>query len=454
MRRFSLVATLLLGAACQPDVVFITVDTLRVDHVGAFNPASPAQTPHMDALAQDGVAYTQAYSPISVTGPAFCTLHTGMLPGTHGVTMNVFRGGSALSPEVDTLAERLRARGYRTAAFVSAFTLRNKLGLVQGFQRYDQPKGNRREGRKTVDRMVEWVDKEAGWLRPRFLWWHTYDPHGPLSPWGEQPAKGTWRSDADERAHLPKYQRLYDVTDPGFYATRYARAVEHTDDQVGRIVAWLKEEGRYDRSVIVLTADHGETFTERSLWFDHGTTAHEEQLHVPLIVKYPSSERAGTQVDALVGLQDLLPTVADLVGFSAGDRVDGKSLLSDEPGHPLLTGESSHCKNEPVLDCTPKGPRGKMVAARDADWTLVETPTHGGLSRVRYDRSADAGERVPLAAAGAPAALTAAVDALGDDRRTRAYPGTDEPDTPGVKPPLSAEDQAEDDALRALGYRD
>lgn len=450
MRRFSPAATLILGAACQPDVVFITVDTLRVDHVGAFNPDSPARTPHMDALARDGVAYTQAYSPISVTGPAFCTLHTGMLPGTHGVTMNVFRGGSALSPEVETLAEHLDARGYRTAAFVSAFTLRSKLGLVQGFQRYDQAKGNRREGRQTVDRMVEWVGQEAGWLRPRFLWWHTYDPHGPLSPWGDEPAKGTWRNDKDERKHLPKYQRLYDVTDPGFYATRYARAVEHTDDQVGRIVAWLKEEDRYDNALVVLTADHGETFTERSLWFDHGTTAHEEQLHVPLVVKYPDSDRAGTRVDALVGLQDLLPTVADLLGFSPGERVDGKSLLAADAGHDLLTGESSHCKDEPVLLCDPKGPRGKMVAARDAEWTLVETPTSTGQTRVRYDRSVDQAERVPLAAADAPAALTAAVDALGQDRRTRTYPGSDDPKGSS----LSEEDRAEDDALRALGYRD
>lgn len=449
MRCLPLAGTLLC-AACQPDVVFITVDTLRVDHVGAFNADSPALTPHMDALAEDGVAYTQAYSPISVTGPAFCTLHTGMLPGTHGVTMNVFRGGSALSPEVETLAEHLDARGYRTAAFVSAFTLRSKLGLVQGFQRYDQAKGNRREGRKTVDRMVEWVGQEAGWLRPRFLWWHTYDPHGPLSPWGEEPTKGTWRNDPEERAHLPKYQRLYDITDPGFYATRYARAVEHTDDQVGRIVTWLKEEGRYDDALIVLTADHGETFTERSLWFDHGTTAHEEQLHVPLIVKYPSGKGAGSRTDALVGLQDLLPTVADLVGFSPGDRVDGKSLLAEDVGHALLTGESSHCKDEPVLQCDPKGPRGKMVAARDADWTLVETSTQGGRSRLRYDRTADAAERTPLDAKGAPTSLTAAVDALGEDRRTRSYPGTDEPE--GAS--LSVEDQAEDDALRALGYRD
>lgn len=449
MHRPLLAAALLLSAACnRPDVVFLTVDTLRVDHVGAFSPDSPALTPHMDALAADGVAYTQAYSPISVTGPAFCTVHTGMLPGTHGVTMNVFRGGSTLKPGVKTLAERLEDKGYRRGAFVSAFTLRHKLGLVQGFERYDQPKGNRREGRKTVDRMLSWVEEEAGWLRPRFLWWHTYDPHGPLTPWGEDPTPGQWRQDDAELAHLPKYQRIGKVTEPGFYATRYARAVEHTDDQIGRIVAWLKEEGRYDNALIVLTADHGETFTERELWFDHGTTAHEEQLHVPLIVKYPRGRGAGTRVDALVGLHDLVPTVGEVVGFAVGKRVDGKSLLSD-PGHAVITGESSHCKDEPVLTCAPKGPRGKMVAARDAAWTLVETPTDDGRVRVRFDREQDQAERVPLQPDGAPPALVAAVDAMGEDRRTREYPGTEEPSGE-----LSAEDAKEDEALRALGYRE
>src|SRR5687768_6378357 len=102
--RSAALALLLLGCS-RPDVIFLTVDTLRVDHVGVFNPESPAKTPRMDALAADGVVYTRAYSPISVTGPAFCTLHSGLLPGSHGVTMNLFRGGAALPEKVETVAE-------------------------------------------------------------------------------------------------------------------------------------------------------------------------------------------------------------------------------------------------------------------------------------------------------------------------------------------------------------
>ena len=132
-----------LGLACQPtpppDVIFITIDTLRVDHVGAYSAESPAETPQMNRLAQLGTLYSQAYSPISVTGPAFVTLHTGQDPDRHGVRMNAFRGGNTLSYEAETLADRLSAEGYQTAAFVSGFTLRPGLGLEQGFDTYSAP---------------------------------------------------------------------------------------------------------------------------------------------------------------------------------------------------------------------------------------------------------------------------------------------------------------------------
>ena len=446
-RLLPMVALTLLGCS-RPDVIFITVDTLRVDHVGAFADDSPALTPHMDDLARDGVVYSQAYSPISVTGPAFCTLHTGQLPGTHGVTMNLFRGGNALEPSTETLAERLQGAGYRTGAFVSGFTLRARLGLLQGFDRYDQPKNKRREGRMTTDRMLQWLDEETGPFSSLFLWWHTYDPHGPLSPWADAPAPGTWTHDADDFAHIPKYQQLNGVSDPGFYAQRYALAVEHTDEQVGRIVSWLKAEGRYDDALIVLTADHGESFTERELWFDHGTTPHEEQLHVPLIVKYPEGEGARTRVDALVGLHDIVPTVYAVLGEDLPDDLDGRPLHDPATaGHPVLTGESSHCKKESVLRCDPEGPLGKMLAARSDDWTFVRRPTASGDEDALYDRKTDLAERVPLDPSPTPAALRSAVDALTQDRRTRDYSGYDV--STG-----SAAEQEEQAALEALGYQE
>ena len=139
------------------DVVLITVDTLRYDHVSGLNPDSPAHTPNLDLLIEQGVTYTQAYSPISVTGPAFCTVMTGQRPGTHGVVMNVFRGGNVLSSKTPTLAKALKKEGYGNGAFVSGFTLRRNLGLARGFDQYSTPYRSRREGGETAESLARVV---------------------------------------------------------------------------------------------------------------------------------------------------------------------------------------------------------------------------------------------------------------------------------------------------------
>lgn len=401
---------LLLGCDRPPDVVLITIDTLRVDHVSAFNPQSPVQTPHMDRLAKEGVAYTQAYSPISVTGPAFCTLHTGLRPGRHGVVMNVFRGGAALEPRHTTLAERLSAAGYATGAFVSGFTLRPGLGLDQGFDKYASPGSRRRLGAETADRMWAWLVRQPG---PVLAWYHSYDPHGPLGAWASPAIGPGLRRGGPELGRIPAYQQIEDITDEAFFRARYATAVAYADAQVGRLIWMLEATGRYEDAMIVFTADHGESFTERELWFDHGTTAHEEQLHVPLIIKYPDGWGAGRREAALVGLQDIVPTVLDALGQGAVAGLDGQGLRVDPLiGHATLEGESSHCKGEAALGCAPRGPGGKMLAVRTPALTYLEAPRAEGRLLETYDRSADLAEVQPLVDPEVPAALVERVRAM------------------------------------------
>lgn len=400
MRAFvpSLVA-LLVGTGCgqRPvDVVFITVDTLRYDHVSALDPDSPAKTPNIDLLASEGVVYTQAYSPISVTGPAFCSLLTGLSPGTHGVVMNVFRGGNKLQQEVDTLPELLRRQGYHTGAFVSGFTLRRSLGIGQGFDRYSTPTDARRPGGETAEMMWAWLATQPG---PIFAWWHSYDPHGPLDVYDHPPITRHVKRGGDDYHRIPEYQRIGRISDRDFFAGRYATAVEYADEQVGRVYDVLHAAGRWDDALIVITADHGESFDERELWFDHGTTAYEEQLHVPLIIRYPRGEGGGRVVDALVMLEDVMPTVLDALGMAVPGGLDGVSLFGDDiPKDRQITGESSHCKGEEVLSCAPKGPGGKMYAVRTDDRTTVRRASTTGVSYERYDREADRGELSPLQA--------------------------------------------------------
>ncbi len=440
-------AALLVGCRWKPDVIFLTIDTLRVDHVGAFAADSPARTPNIDRLAKDGITYTQAWSPISVTGPAFCTLHTGQLPGTHGVVMNLFRGGPSLDPEAKTVARLLRRREkFHTGAFVSGFTLRKELGLNNGVGTYKGvPLGTRRiPGEKTADHLLSWLDSK-GRTDQVFAWYHSYDPHGPLGVWSDPPEPGQWRDDPAERERLPEYQRVDHVTDPAWFAGEYAKAVEYADAQIGRILDRLEETGRYDGALIVFTADHGESFDERDQWFTHGNHASAEQLHVPLIVKLPKNARAGERFDGLVGLQDVAPTVHAVFGFD--DVVtDGRSLL-DHPGYDVIIGESSHCKDEPPLRCAPAGVHGKELAARSPTAAVVEEPVAEGVDIRVYDRAADPTERTPTGAAPDPALLAAIAPVRAARAALDLVVPTVEDD--GTRSPA---EQKELESLKALGY--
>ncbi|MEC7947944.1 MAG: sulfatase [Myxococcota bacterium] len=436
------------GCRTQPDVVLITIDTLRVDHVGAFAPDSPAKTPNIDRLAAEGIAYTQAWSPISVTGPAFVTVHTGQRPGTHGVVMNLFRGGPSLDPRTPRLAKRLANQGHRTGAFVSGFTLRQELGLKPGFRVYQGvPLGTRRvPGAENTTRALRWARRSER-MDNFFLWYHSYDPHGPLGVWSEPPAPGEWRNEADERARFPDYQLVEHASDPEWYRQQYALAVEETDRQVGRILAFLDETDRYDDALIIFTADHGESFDEREQWFSHGNYASAEQLHVPLIVKLPDNDRAGERNDLLVGLEDIAPTVLDVMNLEPFGKQDGRSLL-DHPGYAVMLGESSHCKDEPVLDCFPHGVRGKEYAARSVSDALIERPVAAGaIARQVYDRVTDPRETKPLDAP--PGA--ALQQAIGPIREARLALDLIVPSTTDTAPTTEAE-RAEREALKALGY--
>jgi len=376
------------------DVIFITVDTLRVDHVSVFNPTSSVKTPAIDELALDGIRYSQAWSPISATGPAFCTLLTGLDPGEHGVIMNKFRGGRALNQNIPTLAHALQRTNYKTAAFVSSFTLRKPLGLDKGFHVYEAPrKGGRYTGDFTTTRAMKWLKVQKGRV---FLWIHLFDPHGPLIRWNQVPAHDPrWLRNEDKIKHLPLYQRINDITDPEFYASRYAYAVAYTNNQIDRFLKFLRTINRYNSSLIIFTADHGESFTERNLWFSHGTTPFAEQLHIPLIIKLPANQKAGTIENRLAGLADVVPTVFDCLDLPDPFKTTGVSLFSEKTRN-VLVGESGQCREFEVLCCHPVGPSGKLFAARSKDWTLVFEPTTTGPQWSSYHRSEDPLELKPM----------------------------------------------------------
>jgi arylsulfatase A-like enzyme len=431
-------------------VVLITIDTLRYDHLSANTPDSPAKTPNMDRIATDGIRFTQAWSPISVTGPAFASMLTGKHPTGHGVLMNTFKGGKALDAEHETLAEMLKTKGYTTGAFVSGFTLRADVGLNQGFDVYDAPEEKyRRWSKKTVEAATAWLAETEG---PVFLWLHSYDPHGPLKRWKlDDEETRAWKR--APKSTISPHQRIEDIVESGYYKRKYTKAVEFSDEQVGTLLSDLSDSGRYEGALIVLTADHGEGFDERDVWFEHGSNAYAEQLQIPMFVKMPGNTDAGSRKDEMVSLMDIVPTVRAAAGLPKAPGLDGLHMMTGS-GHSQLDGESSHCKPMAFVDCTPQGGAGKVLASRTASQTLIRKSTSQGERYERYNRNRDPTERSPddtkLTEPGSPLPplgppeLLNPLDTLRQHRTTVKY---------APLPDKTADVDAEEiEKLKALGY--
>src|SRR5436309_3318282 len=318
MNRVATLLALLAGAlaACTGrvkreaglDVVLVTIDTLRADALGASgNPA--AATPWMDRLAREGVRFERAYAHNVVTLPSHANILSGRYPLEHGVRDNA---GFRFPRGVDTLATLLKARGYRTGAFVSAFPLASQFGLAAGFDVYDDRflsgddgLGRRQEerpGARTVAAAREWLAGAGG--APSFLWVHLYEPHFPYRPPGALASR--------------------------FAADPYAGEVAAADEALEPLPGPLLARGTEGRTLVILTGDHGESRGEHGEK-THGIFAYDATLHVPLLLYCPRLLRPG-RVAEPVRHVDLLPTVVDALGLGVPDGLPGRSLLAAAVG--------------------------------------------------------------------------------------------------------------------------
>lgn len=288
-----------------PDVFLITIDTLRADHVHCYGYAGVA-TPALDALAKDGVRFTQAFTPSPITNTSHASILTGLLPGSHGVTdFDV-----PLSASHPTVAELLKAQNYHTAAFIGAVILDSKSlapGFDRGFDYYDNFPAHsstksrwgrlERRGMDVVEHAENWLSKHpAG---PHFMWVHLYDPHDPYEP----PAP---------------YSQIYKDH-------LYDGEIAYADSALAHFIAYLKRSGKYANSVAVVVGDHGEGLGEHHE-DTHGIFLYDSTTHVPLIVKLPGARGAGTVVTAQVRTLDIMPTLLELATAAAAQKTDGESL--------------------------------------------------------------------------------------------------------------------------------
>ncbi len=430
----------------RPNVVLITIDTFRADHLGASGYAR-ATTPVLDALAATGVRFTQAIAQAPETAPSHASMLTGLYPPEHGVRSN---GIHALPEDVTTFAERARAAGYRTAAFVGSFVLDRKFGLAQGFDVYDDAMETRdvaRAGRAreadappgvwygniiegAFERPASEVNAAAlRWLNPNhrapfFLWVHFYDPHAPYAPPREAdifPKRDATSSharwDAFEREQLagagagratPRDPDSASASalDPGAerrmatlledLVALYDGEIRACDTEVGVLLARLDALGLRDNTLVIVTSDHGESLTENGYYFRHGWYLYDNVLRVPLIIRFPGRVLAGQVVTEPVELVNLYRTMCNAV----------PELHQPNPHTDLVSRAADAASNAPID--RPTGPdytysetflRKQLVgghpqyALREPGWKLVTAFRDGLPARSHlYCLARDPGE--------------------------------------------------------------
>ncbi len=292
-------------------VILISMDTTRWDALGCYD-GPLARTPVIDAFAKEGVLFEQTISPLPYTLPAHSSMLTGKIPPDHKVLDNTYY---KLEDDEVTLAERLKAQGFVTAAFVSSFILDSQFGLDQGFDYYDDTLGdkktagdkgiNERRGDQTTARAIEWLGKHKD--EKNFLFVHYYDPHMAYDP--PDPYKPRFR-------YLPAGQQRELLA--------YAGEVEFVDHCIGQLIEELKELGMYENTLICITADHGDSFHEHKE-ISHGYFAYNATTRVPLIFRGPNV-KGPLRVKNHVSINDIVPTICSVLGVPISETIQGRDL--------------------------------------------------------------------------------------------------------------------------------
>lgn len=315
-----------------PNLLLISVDTLRRDHVGCYGYATDT-TPHLDALAATGAVFDNALSTSSWTLPAHATMLTGRYPSGHGLVDD----DTQLAATVGTVAEALRGGGYHTFATVAHVYVSSEYGLDRGFAAFDDDllEGGARNprGASVTERFTKLL-REAPADQPFFGFVHYFDPH-----WDYEPPAPFDRRFTDSKydgaidgslAALLEAQKAgpLSTADLGQLVALYDGEIAYVDAQIGRILDELDDLGQREHTVVVVTADHGEEFGEHAN-YGHGKTLYGEQIHIPMIVAGSDRLVAGSHRAEMVSLVDLAPTLRDLAALSPDPAADGLSLLGD-----------------------------------------------------------------------------------------------------------------------------
>jgi arylsulfatase A-like enzyme len=428
--------------ACKsppPDVLLVTLDTTRVDHLSPYGYERDT-SPNLSRLAADGVAYTRAYSVASWTLPSHASLFTGKYPSSHGASHDpegalvlgagvegvsdeerekyqIFRA-RGMGRDERTLAELLGGAGYRSAGVVGGPWLKRVFGLSRGFEHWDEDDITGAGGRRAndvSDRAIAWLDALPADV-PFLLFLNFFDAHMPY-----QPPRWLLRGYLDDPVAARGSDR-----DAELRRASYDAEILYADMNFGRVIDRLKSRGRYDETLILVTADHGELLGEHSL-YGHPARLYEELTRIPLIVKFPKSREAGVRIDEPIQLVDLFALILDQAGIEIPPDIQGQ--LPGHITHPILTEESPAFAGDEALRAYYDGSEKFLWGSRG--------------TRQLYDLANDPKEQRDLAGE-RPARVAEFETALQRHLATLPAPSAFEAE--------GAVDRETREALRALGY--
>jgi arylsulfatase A-like enzyme len=422
----SLAAACGLALACGPgeaparhdlptpsNLLLVTIDTLRADHLSAYGYPRPT-SPVLDRLAAEGVRFDRPAVQWPKTGPSFASMFTATYSKDNGVVRRI---GTPVPLEYSLLAEVLAEHGYATGAVVSNGAVASEFNFDQGFAHYVETwkstdaEGDPNRASLVTDAALDLAARlDPG--TPYFLWVHYLDPHFPYTP---PPAfadrfVGDEHYDPAVRIDIHYHRQRQQMTGIGrdqvldgrdelaFYQARYDAEILYTDTEIGRLLETLGADGRLERTLVAVTADHGESLGEHHYYFDHGRFSFQTCLRVPLILHYP--EVLAPRVDAApVELIDLAPTLLEFAGVELEDGAwhQGESLVArllgrDGSGEPALAFSEAGYASEAAWQRVVQDERFKLVRVRAEN----ERRWLGGDDEpwVLYDLATDPGETV------------------------------------------------------------
>ncbi|HJM56364.1 MAG TPA: sulfatase [Planctomycetota bacterium] len=428
------------GGGAEPGslrhVLLVSLDTARADRIGAFGDQA-ARTPALDGLSERGVSFDSVTSAAPTTLASHTSLMTGSWPHTHGVARN----GFVVHEDNQMLAELFRQEGFHTAGVLGSFALESRFRFDQGFDHYDEsfdllvsPAGadqNQRRGDRVTRAALQHVDRVMDDVDRLFMFVHYFDTHAPYAP-PEPFAKPFLAPGASATSDM----RLVDeavcaqqqaVTGQAFghagainaglrgplralvgnvsgrpgpvdahLAALYAGEMSFMDKALGDLLDGLGERGILDETLVILVADHGETFWEHADLWNHGLAVYQTTVHVPLLFCFPDGRQAGQRVSTPVSTIDVVPTLCELLGLALPPRCEGVSLVSALEGATLKRGPVFSEATQPWVAERPGvwANAGKARCVRDGRWKYVASP-YNQVEEL-FDLEADPGERVNL----------------------------------------------------------